>query len=228
MKILFTLIALSLAQVVIACSCFPILTFCETLTYNENAIVIRGKISSRNNEKNMVVKIESLLYGSTDQSNVTIESGNGADCGVFTQNFKKGESYIMLIRGNQISNCGISFLQITNEKVQGAIKEKVTSIKYDDFLNLPGCGILSKGLFSIGVYPNPFPTNLVFYSDFDESQNVDYTIYDIMGRIVLSGNKTINPGKTTTTINVQKLSSGVYILNLSSIQTKRQLRIIKS
>ena len=227
MKFIFTFILFCLTHTLWSCSCIYIPSFCETLPYYENAIVIRGKIVSNNNKKEMDVKVEEVLLGSIDQANVTIQSGNGADCGEFTENFKKGETYILIINGNQISTCGITYLKIVDEIVEGPIREDLKRISYDSFLTLPECGSLNQGLYSIGVFPNPFAENISLTSNFQESKKVEFKVFDMVGRVILSGNEVLHPGKKKTKIDAHNIITGVYILELTTIQTKRQIRIIK-
>ena len=67
-------------------------------------------------------------------------------------------------------------------------------------------------------YPNPFNpvTSIVF--DLPKSSNVDFLIYDIMGRVIEAGfrNKFYEAGSHNISFNGEYLSSGVYFYQLTT------------
>lgn len=68
-------------------------------------------------------------------------------------------------------------------------------------------GIVVNNINEISVYPNPATTSISFNDNYD-----NYNIVDLSGRIIASGN--IYQGMST--INIESLHNGMYIINLSS------------
>jgi hypothetical protein len=72
---------------------------------------------------------------------------------------------------------------------------------------------------TFSIYPNP-AKDLLFLSN-ATSENIDYSIFDIRGRL-------INNGSTSKQINISHLESGVYILQILSNDGNREsLKFIK-
>jgi hypothetical protein len=67
---------------------------------------------------------------------------------------------------------------------------------------------------NITLYPNP--AHDVLYSN----TNSSFKIYDVLGNLCLSGNK-------SNTINIESLKSRVYFIELSSIDSIKKIRFVK-
>lgn len=80
----------------------------------------------------------------------------------------------------------------------------------------------SKNSLGLTLYPNPVVERINFKGDLLNSGNsATYEIYDIMGKSVKKG-KIINQQ-----INVGELSSGAYIINVTSKNKKQSLKFLK-
>ncbi|MCB9211610.1 MAG: carboxypeptidase regulatory-like domain-containing protein [Ignavibacteriales bacterium] len=76
-------------------------------------------------------------------------------------------------------------------------------------------------------YPNPFnPTTKIYFSILDKN-NVNLTIYDILGReIKVLVNRQLNPGEYNYQFNANDLPSGIYLYKLTAgnfTQTKKMM-----
>ncbi len=79
----------------------------------------------------------------------------------------------------------------------------------------------------ISVYPNPFINELNFNGNFSEETNVFWTIFDMTGKMVLSGNQSMNSGLSSLIINTTELSKGIYMINALVNNEKHSFRIVK-
>lgn len=79
-------------------------------------------------------------------------------------------------------------------------------------------GIVVNNINKISVYPNPATTSISFNGNYD-----NYNIVDLSGRIIASDN--IHPGMTT--INIEALHNGMYIINLTSDSKNATATFIK-
>ena len=79
----------------------------------------------------------------------------------------------------------------------------------------------------INMYPNPF-TDQVSLDLFTEKEtSVTWTIYDMTGKAVLSGNENLTSGHSTLNIDAKELSDGVYMLNAIVNDQMQSFRIMK-
>jgi hypothetical protein len=97
------------------------------------------------------------------------------------------------------------------------------------YFNSGGVKELSSGTpnNNVTVYPNPF-TNQVNIDLFTEkTTNVSWNIYDMTGKLVFNGSETISGGFNTKNISTEKLSDGVYMLNVILNDHMQSFRILK-
>ena len=69
--------------------------------------------------------------------------------------------------------------------------------------------------FSAVIYPNPAKEKLVISTNI-KSDNIQYQIFDILGRKTMNINLTPNKGKNTHEINISSFSKGMYIFEIFS------------
>ena len=78
-------------------------------------------------------------------------------------------------------------------------------------------------------YPNPFNPSTVIKFTLPEAQNVKLTVFDVLGREVISlVNEHRNPGVYEVNFDASELSSGVYFYRLVTdnfSDTKRMLLV---
>jgi hypothetical protein len=79
--------------------------------------------------------------------------------------------------------------------------------------NITGVNSISSNK-NITLYPNPAQNVL------HTNTNSLYKIYDILGNLCLSGDK-------SNAINIESLKSGVYFIELSSLDSTRKIRFVK-
>ncbi len=69
---------------------------------------------------------------------------------------------------------------------------------------------------TVSIYPNPVHTQANVKFDVIGNQNVNYQVYDMMGRLVMDQNLSrMAKGSYEITVNTSELSTGSYILRLS-------------
>ena len=81
---------------------------------------------------------------------------------------------------------------------------------------------LESQLETVLIYSNHSTKELIIKGQLTE--NSIATLYDIQGRVVL--NKTLNVSNTVNTINVNDMSAGVYIVQLSDGNTKKNQKLV--
>ena len=82
----------------------------------------------------------------------------------------------------------------------------------------------------ISVYPNPFINEINVNIETVSNENVNFDLYDINGRKIISlfSKMAVTSGKHSQKVQLpQTLSKGVYFLNISIGQSSRTIKIIK-
>ncbi len=99
--------------------------------------------------------------------------------------------------------------------------------KTDDFAVITMEAELIPSVFGLtGVYPNPFNSRLTASFGMPVSEMIEAGIYDLSGREVLHLTSEVMPaGNHRLAISGEKLSSGVYILQLVSAGKRSQMKI---
>jgi hypothetical protein len=64
----------------------------------------------------------------------------------------------------------------------------------------------------IKVYPNPFHDQLTVHAYMDHAGELDFRLFDILGRPILNGRYSLNQGYNDEFINTGSLSRGTYVL----------------
>jgi subtilisin family serine protease len=83
-------------------------------------------------------------------------------------------------------------------------------------------GVEDETLDGFSVYPNPVKDELKFNIPV-ESNNLNITIYTSLGQEV----KTVMLSQNVSTINVANLSSGIYVMTISTQRQSKTLKFIK-
>ncbi len=76
---------------------------------------------------------------------------------------------------------------------------------------------------STGIYPNPVSTILNIVIELPNTEQVTISVYDAIGRLVKEDIRTLSSGLSLTSINVEKLSGGTYILKVSAGKNQKLL-----
>ena len=235
--ILFLLIFIFLQNSSYACSCIEPSSFCESITDSEGnvypEVILRGKIISGNSEGKLI-DINQLIYGEIGQTEFILRPD------FCTLNFNELEDdaeYIFALSQNNdkyyLIGCAIGFLKIENEIVKGKIAPGINQITYDQLSSLESCGnafdqIGFKG--NLVLFPNP--TADIFRvkntSTKKTIENLQLRIFNPNGKEIYKLKKTdgILPEEDWK-INIQNLSSGVYLVQVSDIFHVVTYKIIK-
>ncbi len=81
---------------------------------------------------------------------------------------------------------------------------------------------------SLNVYPNPFENTLKLNFTSQNNQNAKFEIRDLTGRILKSNEFEVKIGMQEKEIEMNELSSGVYILNVILGKEKFNLKVVKN
>jgi hypothetical protein len=87
----------------------------------------------------------------------------------------------------------------------------------------------ASGATAISAYPNPIPSGTAVQVEVkaEVNEQLTYQVADVLGRIVLTGNKEVNAGTTVVNLPTENLSKGMYILNLQLGDITEQVKLIK-
>lgn len=149
------------------------------------------------------------LYQS-DQSHPSLEGSYLTACVFYETLFHKSVLSNTYTAG--VSSINVNFLQqIAHDVVNDSLLTWNIG-KYNP------CSITSLNQVSsnnnITLYPNPAQNVL------HTNTNYSFKIYDVLGNLCLSGDK-------SNTINVESLKSGVYFIELSSLDSTKKIRFVK-
>lgn len=78
------------------------------------------------------------------------------------------------------------------------------------------------------IYPNPAHNNFTTAFNFDFEQPVLLQVYDMAGRKVLTENFIATEGVNSRKTDVSQIANGVYIVEITSGETKEQIRFVKN
>lgn len=159
-----------------------------------------------------------LEYDAADPLTVTWEVAGTAVAPINTQNVsillsKDNGANFDVILAAAVPNNGSATVNLPNENIASAriMVKAVDNIYFalnaSFFSVKKTLATVESNAKSIGIYPNPAKHEVNI--KMDRSQSAAFTIYDASGRVVNSGNVSVE-GK----INVEKLTSGNYILKI--------------
>ena len=152
----------------------------------------------------------SLELYSSDQSHPALEGSYLTACVFYETLFHKSVLTNTYTAG--VSSINVSFLQqIAHDVVNDSLMTWNIG-KYNP------CGTTGLNQLSsqhnIVLYPNPAQNVL------QTNTNTSYKIYDVLGNLCLSGNK-------SNTINIESLKSGVYFIELAYLNSTKKIRFVK-
>lgn len=225
-----------------ACSCILIESFCETITFNDgnidpNLLIILGKKKS-NTGSGMKVDVLDVLHGTESNTQITVRKGNGADCGVNTDRFENGEELVMALWGGEqqgeiiynLSICGITFLEVDNGIVKGAIAPGIRNLAYEDLKTLSDCGTLTPGFFDLETvfFPNPVSEQANFFIDANAPINISANVFDTKGSLVGKNRIQLDEFNQTGHIPTKQLPNGVYFVEFSVLSSRKTYKLVVS
>lgn len=102
------------------------------------------------------------------------------------------------------------------------LKERIAEVQ-DFYDNSSGEKELQVPQIEIEIYPNPF-ADFITIKTANNSQNLTYSVFDILGEVLISG---IVQNNQQPQINLGKLNSGIYFIQVSDGETFVTRKIIK-
>ncbi len=90
-----------------------------------------------------------------------------------------------------------------------------TQQPYEISMHLSVVDVRSKSI-DVRIYPNPFSENIsIRFSENSKKENYYYRIFDLNGRLIINGDLK----ETSNILNLQNLSTGNYVLEISQSGT---------
>ena len=86
-------------------------------------------------------------------------------------------------------------------------------------------GIEELNSAAITVYPNP-STGLFYISNSDASQNFNYEVLDLNGRVISENTKEVN-GSATIEVDLTNVENGIYMIKLFNESGAKLVRVVK-
>jgi hypothetical protein len=152
----------------------------------------------------------SLELYSSDQSHPSLEGSYLTACVFYETLFHKSVLTNTYTAG--VSSINVSFLQqIAHDVVNDSLL--VWNIGKYNPCNTTGIKTISSDKI-ITLYPNPAQNAL------HTNINASFKIYDVLGNLCLIGDK-------SNTITIESLNSGVYFIELSSLDSNKKIRFMK-
>ena len=222
-----------------ACSCAYVETFCESQTYGTDTInshlIIYGK-KVRREQEGMRVEVLQTLHGTLDEQSIFVRNGNGADCGMWTDNLEDGQEFIFSLspdwRESQgapryfISICGVNVLEVEAGIVKGNIAPGIKSIPLEDFNTISDCGDLPAvgGELEMRLGPIPTAGELGFKLARNGKFSGSARLINAVGQEVLRF-PIVGEHLWEKTIDVHRFAPGIYFMEIELIG-RREIRKI--
>lgn len=165
------------------------------------------------NEFNIDYSLDGVTWDKLGTFNLEQGSGSSTYQGSEGPNFNATKARYVLI--TPTSNFGGDCYGLSELKI--AITDPFTVVEEEDGYNA-------------SVYPNPFIGSVSLrVVSLSQSEPLDYTLYDIMGRTITKGNITITEDNQNyqLPINGYNLSVGIYILKTNQSGKEKSFKLIK-
>jgi ELWxxDGT repeat protein len=78
-----------------------------------------------------------------------------------------------------------------------------------------------------GLYPNPATNEINLLLSSLRNEKMDYQVFDNAGRIVMQETKQVLPGTNRMSVDINKLSAGVYYIKLTGNSITQKLQFVK-
>ena len=149
------------------------------------------------------------LY-SSDQSHPALEGSYLTACVFYETLFHKSVLTNTYTAG--VSSINVSFLQ---QIAHDVVNDSLLTWNIGKYNSCGTTGLKQlSSQHNIVLYPNP-AQNLL-----QTNTNTSYKIYDVLGNLCLSGNK-------SNAINIESLKSGVYFIELAYLNSTKKIRLVK-
>jgi hypothetical protein len=221
-------------QSLLACTCLPIHTFCETVDRflewdPENTLVVRGtiieKIKVGDYRTDRLIHIDESFYNPAGLTEIRIREGNGADCGRSLEEFSIGDELIFVTSVwmdttnlGSFSICTPAPLQLVGNQVRGRItRDHEQSITLDAFRRLSECHL---EVAEFVHFPNP-ASDIVYFEHVGQGQApgiVNIEVYDITGQKIHDQPVENGAYPTRFMLGLDKFPSGQYYARVRLVQ----------
>jgi hypothetical protein len=223
-----------------ACTCTGDPPFCETV-FNGNGeiwadlIVLGEKVGDY--DSGMNVRVIQVLHGESDAETIRVRSGNGADCGVFTGIFKKGDVLVMalnLFTFNEpvqptysLSICGTTYLSVEDGDIVGRITNSINRIPISKFNSIKGCSGIAISPFApdFKVFPNPAGDRFFLQPQDSITGELQLNLFDALGRKVRTWRAEAE-GLAPLPFPLDGLPAGLYWLQVNALGNRKTVKII--
>jgi hypothetical protein len=81
---------------------------------------------------------------------------------------------------------------------------------------------------SVTVYPNPFADKLELSVKAKQSGSAKIVVANIAGKIVYSSTEIVNVGKTTLSLSLDSLESGIYFITINTNGEHKTVKLVKN
>ncbi len=239
MKTYLPLLFLLLRYLSSACSCSRIATFCETVSADASGqsfvdLVVRGR-KIQNVSGGMTFEIEDILQGDEDAKNIHISNLNSF-CGMDIGIFNVGDELVLALiqldddmsEDYVVPVCANPFLRVNGDVVTGDIATGISSLNYVELKNISGCNKLSPRKFEklLKVYPNPTSGPLKLRLEGEANLQLQYKIYNVLGQLMWASEELTLKPFVEEAIDLERLVSGVYLVELLADSRKVVYRIL--
>ena len=75
--------------------------------------------------------------------------------------------------------------------------------------------IIEENNISVALYPNPISSNATISVDLYDNSNAVLEIVDVLGKIIMKENYSLNSGSNTIGFNVDRMTNGIYFAHLT-------------
>ena len=224
-----------------ACSCVDIQTFCETITFggtgeiDPNLLIVRAT-KRQSTAIGMEIDLIDIFHGEESRTVVEVRKGNGADCGVNTDQFRNGEELLLALwRGGAddvygLSICGVNFLSIRSGGiVSGAIAPGIDLLPLAAFSELDQCGQLDPEGFNFpnAVFPSLTSDNTNLLMEVNVPITAQIQVYDASGRRVSQNTVNFEEGRITHIIPMSNLAAGLYFIRVQVGSQRKVYKVVK-
>lgn len=97
---------------------------------------------------------------------------------------------------------------------------------WNAYVNFDGVNEINPSEKEITVYPNPVSNEMNILFNLEKNQNINFNLYDIIGRKVFSKTQNSHQGLNTIKLELKEMVSGEYILELSGNDYRSYKKII--
>lgn len=214
-----------------ACSCWGPTNFCETVASDFEPDIIVKAVKTGDIAHGMTIKIQDLIAGSEQASDLTVWGDNGFLCRVYTSLFEEGDELILglhrieyawdgeAVGDYELSVCGTYYLPVTNGLVEGSITPTISEMAYSDFADFASSCVISSvehpqlPTSSLEIYPNPVQDEFTI-SIPSTWRYPTIELYDLSGRQVQIFDYFTHQNKSAFQFNTSHLPTGIYLVKI--------------